>query len=43
MRSLKSNDGYYILGVDGTVWAMGNARYWGSAKGIWATDIMQAP
>jgi hypothetical protein len=43
MRSLKSNDGYYILGLDGTVWAMGNARYWGSAKGMWATDIMQAP
>jgi len=29
MRSLPSNDGYYILGLDGTVWAFGN----GSSSG----------
>ncbi len=43
MRSLASNDGYYILGLDGTVWAFGNARYFGSLSGTWAVDLMQAP
>ena len=43
MRSLASNDGYYILGLDGTVWAFGNARYFGSLTGAWAVDLMQAP
>jgi len=43
MRALASNDGYYILGADGTVWALGNARYFGSAAGSWAVDLMQAP
>jgi subtilisin family serine protease len=43
MRALPSSDGYYILGIDGTVWAMGNARYFGSLKGVWAADLMQAP
>ena len=43
MRSLPSNDGYYILGLDGTVWAFGNAKYFGSLPGAWAVDLMQAP
>jgi subtilisin family serine protease len=43
MRSLSSNDGYYILGLNGTVWAFGNAKYFGSLPGSWAVDLMQAP
>ena len=43
MRSLATNDGYYILGLNGTVWAFGNARYFGSLPGSWAVDLMQAP
>ena len=43
MRSLSSNDGYYILGLNGTVWAFGNAKYFGSLSGTWAVDLMQAP
>ncbi|MDQ1433796.1 MAG: hypothetical protein QOF59_612 [Actinomycetota bacterium] len=43
MRSLPSNDGYYILGLDGTVWAFGHAKFFGSAPGSWAVDLMQAP
>ncbi len=43
MRSLPSNDGYYILGLNGTVWAFGNAKYFGSLSGSWAVDLMQAP
>ncbi len=43
MRSLPSNDGYYILAVNGTVWAFGNAKYFGSLTGSWAVDLMQAP
>jgi hypothetical protein len=43
MRSLPSNDGYYILGLNGTVYAFGSAKYFGSASGTWAVDLMQAP
>jgi subtilisin family serine protease len=43
MRSLPSNDGYYILGLDGTVWAFGSAKYFGSMSNTWAVDLMQAP
>ncbi len=43
MRSLPSNDGYYVLGVNGTVWAFANAKYFGSLSGSWAVDLMQAP
>jgi subtilisin family serine protease len=43
MRSLPTNDGYYILGLNGTVWAFGNAKYFGSLPGSWAVDLMQAP
>ena len=43
MRSLPTNDGYYLLGLDGTVYAFGNARFFGSLSGSWAVDLMQAP
>ena len=43
MRSLPSNDGYYILGVDGTVSAFGNAKFWGSGNAGWSVDLMQMP
>ena len=43
MRSLPTNDGYYVLGLNGTVWAFGNAKYFGSLSGTWAVDLMQAP
>jgi subtilisin family serine protease len=43
MRSLPSNDGYYILGVNGTVWAFGTAKYFGSMSNTFAVDLMQAP
>ncbi len=43
MRSLPSNDGYYILGQNGSVWAFGDAHYFGSLSGSWAVDLMQAP
>jgi type VII secretion-associated serine protease mycosin len=43
MRSLSSNDGYYLLGLNGTVWAFGAARYFGSLSSTWAVDLMQAP
>jgi type VII secretion-associated serine protease mycosin len=43
MRSLSSNDGYYILGIDGTVYAFGAARFFGSMANAWAVDLMQAP
>jgi subtilisin family serine protease len=43
MRSLPSNDGYYLLGINGTVWAFGDARYFGSLSGTWAVDLMQVP
>ncbi len=29
--------------MDGTVWAFGNAKYFGSLSGSWAVDLMQAP
>jgi subtilisin family serine protease len=43
MRAIPTNDGYYILGVNGNVYAFGEAKYWGSAPGTWAVDIMQMP
>jgi subtilisin family serine protease len=43
MRSLPSNDGYYLLGLNGTVWAFGAAKYFGSFGRTWAVDLMQAP
>jgi hypothetical protein len=43
MRSLPNNAGYYLLGVNGTVWAFAAARFFGSAPLSFAVDLMQAP
>jgi subtilisin family serine protease len=43
MRALPTNDGYYILGLDGTVWAFGSAKNFGSLSRSWAVDLIQAP
>jgi hypothetical protein len=43
MRAVPSNDGYYILCADGSVYAFGTAKHWGSASGAWAVDLLQAP
>ena len=43
MRSLPDNRGYYLLGLNGTVWSFGDARYFGSAPPSFAVDLMQAP
>jgi hypothetical protein len=43
LRALPSADGYYILGLDGSVSSFGTARNFGATKGIWAVDIMLAP
>jgi hypothetical protein len=43
MRALPTNDGYYILGIDGSVWAFGSAKYFGSLSRSWAVDLIQAP
>jgi hypothetical protein len=42
MRSLPTNDGYYILGVDGSMWAFGSAKNFGSLSQAWAVDLMLA-
>jgi type VII secretion-associated serine protease mycosin len=42
-RALPSGDGYYILGLDGTVSSFGTARNFGSVHGMWAVDIMLVP
>jgi type VII secretion-associated serine protease mycosin len=42
-RALPSGDGYYILGLDGTVSSFGTARNFGSVRGMWAVDLMLAP
>jgi hypothetical protein len=43
MRALKSSDGYYMLGQNGAVYAFGAAKYYGSATGSWAVDLMLTP
>jgi hypothetical protein len=43
VRALPTNDGYYILAQDGTVYAFGHAKWYGSAPGTWAVDLMQTP
>jgi subtilisin family serine protease len=43
MRALPSSDGYYILGQDGTVYAFGQAKWFGSVSNTWAVDLMQTP
>jgi hypothetical protein len=43
VRALPSSDGYYILGQDGMVYAFDQAKWYGSAPGTWAVDLMQTP
>ena len=43
MRALPSGNGYYLLGVDGSVFSFGTAKFFGSAPGAWAVDMMLAP
>ena len=43
MRALPSGSGYYLLGSDGAVFSFGSARFFGSAPGIAAVDLMLAP
>jgi type VII secretion-associated serine protease mycosin len=43
MRALKTSDGYYMLGVNGSVTAFGAAKYYGSASGTFAVDLMLVP
>jgi hypothetical protein len=42
-RALPSADGYYILGLDGTVSSFGTAKNFGSVRGMWAVDLMLVP
>ncbi|MDQ1508488.1 MAG: hypothetical protein QOG50_332 [Actinomycetota bacterium] len=43
MRALRSGSGYYMLDYGGSVYSFGSARYFGSAPGIAAVDMMLAP
>jgi hypothetical protein len=43
MRALKSGKGYYLLGTNGAVYAFGTAKFFGSAPGVNAVDLMVAP
>ncbi len=43
MRALSTSDGYYMLGQNGAVYAFGAAKYFGSATGSWAVDLMLTP
>jgi hypothetical protein len=43
LRALPTSDGYYMLGENGSVYAFGAAKYFGSATGSWAVDLMLAP
>jgi len=42
MRAVPSGKGYYLLGSNGSVYAFGTARFFGSAPGIQAVDLMLA-
>ena len=42
MRALPSGKGYYLLGTDGAVYSFGTAKFFGSAPGIHAVDLMVA-
>ena len=42
MRALASGRGYYLLGSDGAVYSFGTAKFFGSAPGINAVDLMVA-
>jgi subtilisin family serine protease len=43
MRALTTKDGYYMLQTNGTVYAFGAAKNYGSASGVLAVDLMLAP
>ena len=43
MRALPSGKGYYLLGSNGSVYSFGTAKFFGSAPGIPAVDLMLAP
>ena len=43
MRAISSSDGYYLLGLDGSVEAFGTARFFGSASPSGSIDLMLAP
>ncbi|HEV7524150.1 MAG TPA: S8 family peptidase [Acidimicrobiia bacterium] len=42
MRAIASNDGYYLLGFDGSIASFGTARFFGSAAPAGAVDFMLA-
>ena len=42
MRALKTGQGYYLLGSNGAVYSFGTAKFFGSAPGIQAVDLMVA-
>jgi hypothetical protein len=42
LRALPSGDGYYILGLDGSVSSLGTAKNFGAVNGMWAVDLMLA-
>ena len=42
MRALPSGKGYYLLGSNGAVYSFGTAKFFGSAPGIHAVDLMVA-
>ncbi len=43
MRALATKDGYYMLQNNGTVYAFGAAKNYGSANNVFAVDLMLAP
>jgi subtilisin family serine protease len=43
MRALPSGKGYYLLTANGSVYAFGTAKNYGSAPGVNAVDLMLAP
>ena len=40
MRAIASNDGYYLLGLDGSISAFGTAHFFGSAAPMGSVDFM---
>ena len=42
MRAVPSGKGYYLLGSNGAVFSFGTARFFGSAPGVNAVDLMLA-
>jgi hypothetical protein len=42
-NALVTKDGYYILGMNGSVYGFGAAKYFGSLSGVWAVNLMLMP